>query len=227
LPDAAAYYLRAAAAAPGDYSPRTPPLMMANARRVWDAQGGTADGFEAWRGRCGGRQERVALDRNRVRAMPEFSLRTRPADRCGWRNWRARRCSSTRGHLVRPCQAELPYVQRLQKSQRPPDVVVLTFNIDENPGIVLQYMKQQGFTFFRRCWRARRGGHDEGGFGSAETGWWTGRACLRLERQAGADESFVRDVASADCARVGAMTDPKRGTGASRNGASSARLRSR
>jgi thiol-disulfide isomerase/thioredoxin len=47
-----------------------------------------------------------------------------------------------------PCRAELPYVQKLyEQTKDRADVQVLTFNIDEEVGLVEPYMREHGFTF--------------------------------------------------------------------------------
>jgi len=47
-----------------------------------------------------------------------------------------------------PCRWELPYIQKLyEKMKNRSDVMVLTFNIDDNPGIVDPYLKKEKFSF--------------------------------------------------------------------------------
>lgn len=47
-----------------------------------------------------------------------------------------------------PCRAELPHFQKLyEQTKDRADVQVLTFNIDEEAGLVEPYMKQHGYTF--------------------------------------------------------------------------------
>jgi thiol-disulfide isomerase/thioredoxin len=47
-----------------------------------------------------------------------------------------------------PCRAELPHFQKLyEQTKRRADVQVLTFNIDEEAGLVEPYMKERGYTF--------------------------------------------------------------------------------
>jgi hypothetical protein len=72
----------------------------------------------------------------------------------------------------------------------------LTFNIDENPGIVTQYMTQRGFTFPVAL--AREFVDARMRVESIPRNWLVdGKGMLRLERQVGADESFVDDVLAA------------------------------
>ena len=47
-----------------------------------------------------------------------------------------------------PCQGELPHLQKLHEKLRGrSDVQLLTFNIDENPGVVEPFMTEHGYTF--------------------------------------------------------------------------------
>jgi thiol-disulfide isomerase/thioredoxin len=47
-----------------------------------------------------------------------------------------------------PCRMELPLFQKLyDRLKDRKDVVALTFNIDENPGVIEPFLKQNAFTF--------------------------------------------------------------------------------
>jgi thiol-disulfide isomerase/thioredoxin len=47
-----------------------------------------------------------------------------------------------------PCNAELPHFQKLyEKVKDRPDFQILTFNIDEDLGLVEPFMKEKGYTF--------------------------------------------------------------------------------
>lgn len=48
-----------------------------------------------------------------------------------------------------PCQAELPHLQKLYEKiiKDRSDLQLLTFNIDEDLGLVAPYMKEKGYTF--------------------------------------------------------------------------------
>jgi len=45
------------------------------------------------------------------------------------------------------CKKQNPHLQRLHEKHGGPDLVVLTFSIDKEPGAVAAYMKQHGYTF--------------------------------------------------------------------------------
>jgi len=47
-----------------------------------------------------------------------------------------------------PCQAELPRLQRLYDSlKNRTDVQILTFNVDEDPGLIDPFLKEHGYRF--------------------------------------------------------------------------------
>jgi thiol-disulfide isomerase/thioredoxin len=193
--DAVAYYRRAAEAAPGDFNPQERLAMIAAVQRVWNDLGGTAEAFEAW---SSGSVVQATRWVSTSRQMPAFSLQDlegqsfRLADLGGktlfinvWATW----CG--------PCQAELPQVQRLyDRFKERGDVRVLTLNIDDNPGIVNRYMKQHGYSFPALLARDFVEGQLQ--VETIPRNWIVdGKGVLRLERQAGADESFFQDVLTA------------------------------
>lgn len=96
-----------------------------------------------------------------------------------------------------PCQGELPWVQRLYDSVKDRrDLVVLTFNVDENPGVISQYMREHSFSFPVVL------AHDyidtEMKVEAIPRNWIVDpRGVLRFERQAGFDETFVKDTVAA------------------------------
>jgi thiol-disulfide isomerase/thioredoxin len=46
------------------------------------------------------------------------------------------------------CRDELPYLQKMyEKVKGRTDIQILTFNIDENPGLVAPFLKEKGYTF--------------------------------------------------------------------------------
>lgn len=192
--DAAAYYRRGAEATPGDYNPQGRAELEAEARRVWTALGGSAEGLAALGG-AAAQPSRWTADGAK---MPGFSLQdmdgrtVRLEDLAGktvfinvWATW----CG--------PCQAELPYVQRIYDTLKERSGVrVLSFNIDDNPGVVSQFMKQHDFTF--PAVLAREFVDEQMHVEAIPRNWIVdGRGVLRLERQAGADDTFVSDVLAA------------------------------
>lgn len=47
-----------------------------------------------------------------------------------------------------PCRDELPYVQKLyEKLKDRPDVQVITFSMDDNPGVIEPFLRQHGYSF--------------------------------------------------------------------------------
>jgi thiol-disulfide isomerase/thioredoxin len=84
-----------------------------------------------------------------ARTMPPWEL----SDLSG-RTWRL---TGLKGKIVfinvwatwcMPCREELPYLQQLyERVKERPDVRLLTFNVDREPGLVGPFMKQMGYTF--------------------------------------------------------------------------------
>jgi thiol-disulfide isomerase/thioredoxin len=127
--------------------------------------------------------------------MPDFSLQdtaghpVRLADLAGktvfinvWATW----CG--------PCQGELPWVQRLLEAVKDRrDVVVLTFNVDEDPGLIAQYMHEHKFNF--PVVLAHSYVDDVMKVELIPKNWIVdGAGMLRFERQAGFDDTFVKDT---------------------------------
>jgi thiol-disulfide isomerase/thioredoxin len=191
-PDAVAYYLRAASALL-DYSSARRISLAEKAGQLWASIGGSSDGLQM-----------LSPDANQAAAsawkpigqpMPDFSLEdatgraVRLADLAGktifinvWATW----CG--------PCQTELPSVQRIYEAlKEQPDVAVLTFNIDDNPGVVDSYMKQRGFSF--PVVLAREYVEGRMNVEGIPRNWIVdSKGVLRLERQMGEGEAFVKDV---------------------------------
>jgi thiol-disulfide isomerase/thioredoxin len=194
--DAVAFFLNAEDAVPRDFDPAGRTRLAAAARIMWQAIGGTDEGWAAYRPgvAVSGAEQWTSVGR----AMPPFALedisghRISLADLAGktvfinvWATW----CG--------PCQGELPWVQRLYdavKDRR--DLVVLTFNSDENPGLVGQYMREHNFTF--PVLLARAFIEDTMKVEFIPRNWIVDTAgVLRFERQAGFDETFIKDTMEA------------------------------
>ena len=96
-----------------------------------------------------------------------------------------------------PCQAELPFVQKLHdllKDRK--DVAVLALNIDENPGLAESYMKQHGFSFTVKL--ARDFVEREMKVDEIPRNWIVDKKrVLRLERGPGLSDGFVSEVQAA------------------------------
>jgi thiol-disulfide isomerase/thioredoxin/TPR repeat protein len=123
------------------------------ARKLWAELGGTPEGWDRWarsRRLQGAPQEAAGSAwEARDRKLPELKL----ADLQG-KTWTL---ASVRGKAVffnvwatwcGPCKAELPDVQKIyERLHGAPDAVLLTLNIDENPGLVEPFLQKAGYTF--------------------------------------------------------------------------------
>ena len=128
--------------------------LMESAQRLWKELGGTDEGWNAYANRNESRKiveeaiEAAAWDAKN-QPLPDFTLldlqgkKWQLADLKGktafiniWATW----CG--------PCKAELPYVQKLHEQMKDrKDVVVLTFNIDDEIGLIDPFMKENKYTF--------------------------------------------------------------------------------
>ncbi len=125
-----------------------------NTQRLWKELGGTDQGWKAFLARNDASKSKLAAAEpaawdNKNKALAEFDLmdlagrKWTPADLKGkvafinfWATW----CG--------PCREELPYVQKLREQLKDrKDVIVLTFNTDEEVGKVEPFMKENKFTF--------------------------------------------------------------------------------
>jgi thiol-disulfide isomerase/thioredoxin len=182
--DALGYYLRASAAMPGDSNPAGRDILAAHAKDLWTSLGGSPEGFAAYRledrDAAGSRWRAIGT------AMPDTPLLAGLSGKTTFINVWATWCG--------PCQAELPFVQRIFESLRGrPNVRVLTLNIDDNPGVIEGYMKQHNFTF--PVIAARDYVEEQLKVDGIPRNWIVdAERVLRLERQAGVSESFVQDV---------------------------------
>jgi thiol-disulfide isomerase/thioredoxin len=121
------------------------------AKALWKQLGGTETAWSVWSKAPGSKAEQLAEGRweKPTKAIPSFEL----ADLSG-KTWRLKELN---GKVVLinlwatwcgPCNAELPHLQNLyEKVKDRKDFQVLTFNIDEDLGLVAPFLKEKGYTF--------------------------------------------------------------------------------
>jgi thiol-disulfide isomerase/thioredoxin len=156
--DAVAYLLRAASAKPAGAPPwlqgPKPDEALERAAELWAGLGGTAEGLAALERAAASPEAAAALADvspwvEASEPLPAFEL----ADLSGkvwtlaelqgktvfanaWATW----CG--------PCREELPVIQALhERLADRDDVVVVTLNMDMNPGAIAPYLTKEGFTF--------------------------------------------------------------------------------
>jgi thiol-disulfide isomerase/thioredoxin len=152
--DALAYYqlaLQTRIDVPKTRNGRLRDVLTDEAHALWQAQGGTEEAWTVWSKPPITETPQLAEGRweKPTKAIPSFEL----SDLSG-KTWRLKELS---GKIVLinvwatwcgPCQAELPHLQEFyEKVKNRPDIQVLTFNIDEDVGLVSPYLKEKGYTF--------------------------------------------------------------------------------
>lgn len=152
--DALTYYqeaLQTRAKAPSWQEGTLTDDMMDESRALWSEMGGSETAFALWSkapaasvvDASEGRWEKP------TKTLPEFHL----ADLSG-KTWTL---TNLKGKVVLinlwatwcgPCNAELPQLEKLyEQAKGRSDIQILTFNIDEDEGLVAPYMKEKGYTF--------------------------------------------------------------------------------
>ena len=152
--DALAYYQLALAtrtAEPKAYEGKVEDDLGDEARALWKAQGGTETAWVLWSKPQGAAQEESAEGRweKATKTIPEFEL----SDMSG-KTWKLKELNG-KTLLINlwatwcgPCQAELPHLEAFyEKNKDRKDIQVLTFDIDEDLGVVAPFLKEKGYTF--------------------------------------------------------------------------------
>ena len=121
------------------------------AHALWKEMGGTDTAWAVWSNSTHGRiQELTEVRWERTqKPFPPFEL----ADSSG-KVWRLKDLAG-KSLLINvwatwcgTCVAELPHLQELfEKVKEPADIQILTFNADENVGLVAPFVKEKGYTF--------------------------------------------------------------------------------
>jgi thiol-disulfide isomerase/thioredoxin len=121
------------------------------ARALWKAQGGTETAWAVWSSPTSDSTERLREGwwEKATKTIPSFEL----SDLSG-RTWRLKELEG-KTILINvwatwcgPCEAELPHLEKFyEKVKGRSDIQVLTFDIDEDLGLVTPYLKEKGYTF--------------------------------------------------------------------------------
>ena len=120
------------------------------AHALWKAQGGTEGAWAIW-SKPPSSEAAVAEApwEKATRAIPNFEL----SDLSG-KTWRLKELAGKTVLIALwatwcgPCEAELPHLQTFyEKVKTRPDLQVLTFDLDEDLGLVAPYLKEKGYTF--------------------------------------------------------------------------------
>ncbi len=121
------------------------------ARALWKETGGTEIAWALWSQPPAAKGQELAEGRweKAKKPLPPFEL----ADLSG-KTWRLKRLEG-KSLLINvwatwcgPCQSEQPKLQKLYDQVKDrSDVQILTFNIDEDAGLVAPFLKEKGYTF--------------------------------------------------------------------------------
>jgi thiol-disulfide isomerase/thioredoxin len=121
------------------------------ARALWKAQGGTEAAWAVWSKPASDGTQQLAEGfwEKPTKAIPTFEL----SDLSG-KTWRLKELEgktiliSLWATWCHPCEAELPHLEKFyEKVKGRSDIQVLTFDIDEDLGLVAPYLKEKGYTF--------------------------------------------------------------------------------
>ncbi len=152
--DALTYYQRALQARlvpPTPWQGRLRDDITDEARALWTGMGGTEVAWAVWSTAGGAKPEELKEGRweKPKKTLPAFEV----ADLSG-KTWKLQ---SLEGKSVLinlwatwcgPCNSELPHLQKLYETVKGrTDLQILTFNIDEDLGLVEPFMKEKGFSF--------------------------------------------------------------------------------
>jgi len=118
-------------------------------KALWKQMGGTDEAWQAWRKQPDTSEQAADLWMKPNRQLPDFAL----SDMAG-KTWHLKDLGG-RTTLINvwatwcgPCGAELPHVEKLyQMIKERKDIQVVTFNMDENPGLVQPYLKEHQYKF--------------------------------------------------------------------------------
>jgi thiol-disulfide isomerase/thioredoxin len=152
--DALTYYQRALEtriSAPNPWRGKLQDDLATESRALWKEMGGTEIAYAIWSKPPGAKAEELKEGRweKPKKTLPAFEL----TDLSG-KTWKLATLEG-KSVLVNlwatwcgPCNAELPHLEELYKKVKDrADLQILTFNLDENLGLVEPYMKDKGYTF--------------------------------------------------------------------------------
>ena len=121
------------------------------ARALWKVQGGTEAAWAVWNKPVSGETQQLAEGfwERPTKTIPTFEL----SDLSG-KTWRLKELEgktiliSLWATWCHPCETELPHLEKFyEKVKGRSDIQVLTFDIDEDLGLVAPYLKEKGYTF--------------------------------------------------------------------------------
>jgi thiol-disulfide isomerase/thioredoxin len=119
-------------------------------KALWKEMGGTDEAWQLWRKQPDtSSQATEDFSTKPNKQLPEFALVDMAGKIWGLKDLAGRTTLITVwATWCGPCQAELPHVEKLyQMTKERKDIRVVTFNLDENPGLVQPFLKGHQYTF--------------------------------------------------------------------------------
>jgi thiol-disulfide isomerase/thioredoxin len=136
---------------PRPWRGRLQDILTDEARALWKDMGGTEVAWTVWSKTPGAKSQELTEGRweKPKKAMPSFEL----ADLTG-KTWRLKTLEG-KSILINvwatwcgPCNAELPHLEELYESVKDrPDIQILTFNVDQDLGLVEPFITAKGYKF--------------------------------------------------------------------------------
>jgi thiol-disulfide isomerase/thioredoxin len=152
--DGLAYYqlaLQTRLSPPQPWRGRLEDILTDEARALWKDMGGTEVAWTVWSKTPGAKSQELTEGRweKPKKAMPSFEL----ADLTG-KTWKLKSLEG-KSILINvwatwcvPCNTELPQLEKLYESVKDrPDIQILTFNVDEDLGLVQPFIMARGYKF--------------------------------------------------------------------------------
>jgi thiol-disulfide isomerase/thioredoxin len=151
--DALAYYqlaLLTRSEAPKAWRGKVTDDLLDEARALWKQQGGTETAWVMWsKAPAGAEQTAEGRWERATKQIPQFEL----SDMSG-KTWKLKDLDG-KTLLINlwatwcgPCQAELPHLEKFYEMAKDrADIQILTFDLDEDLGVVAPFLKEKGYTF--------------------------------------------------------------------------------
>ena len=125
------------------------------ARLLWKQHGGTDEGWQAWLSRkelgasVAGAPDLLSLWTRLKKPLPDFELTDLAGNKWTLDDLKGKvTFANVWATWCEPCRVEMPHVEKLhEKFKDRKDVLVLTFNIDDNIGLIQPFLEKDSYSF--------------------------------------------------------------------------------